>query len=185
MAQTLYAQFDGDEIDGTVYPLGAKIDDKVDAGTRLFLMERGRIAATKPPAVIVLPVDDGKPVEDMTRAELESSAMAAIAARMADASDDQLREAIEGGRDAVRAKAAEQQAGTPQAPVDSERGDGGDDNRVGTTPYDELKDKPLKGMKTADLVTVAEHENVSIVDAKNNDDRANLIEAARKAKAEG
>lgn len=173
MQPTLYAQFDGDEVDGIKYALGDEIrTDKHDAGTLAYLTETGRIAAGKPATTIVIPADEGKPVEEMSRLELEQGAMAALSSRLSDASDDQLREAIEAGRE------RDQAARDAQAASRADTGTG-DDNRGSTADYDEIKDKPLAGLKTADLVLIAEHENVSLDGANTNPDRVKAIETAR------
>jgi len=173
----LYAQFDGDEILGTVYPLGEEISQDVDAGTRSVLVEMGRLSATKPPVPFVMPTAVDKNVGDMSRAELEQSALAIASASLADRSEDDLREFVSRGRDEAdqRAKDADEER---QRAIDASK-----TNEAGSTPYADLKDKPLNTLKTAELVTIADEENISLVDARTNPDRVKLIEDARKAKA--
>ena len=170
----LYAQFDGDEIDGKVYGLGDEILDKVDAGTRTVLTGMGRIAASRPTVPYSQPIDAGKHIDDMTRPELEQSALAALASTMSEASDDDLRRAIEHARETAESRRNE---------AEDERKRQAAGNGAGTTSYDDLKDKPLGSLKTADLVTVAEAENVSIADASTNPERVKLIQAERDKKA--
>jgi hypothetical protein len=169
----LFAQFDGDEIDGKRYAFGAQIDDSVDAGTRAVLLGMGRIATSPPAPAFGMPVDSGKPVADMTRPELAAAAQAAFAAQVADLDDDKLRDGITRHREQVEAARAEEQAKRDEAAAG---------NEAGSTPYADLKDKPLTSLRTADLVVIAEEENVSLVDASTNAQRVDAIEKARAAK---
>lgn len=104
----LYAQFDGDEVDGKFYGLGEVIDrDRHSAQTIGFLETNGRISATKP-ADPNAP-DASRPVASMSRAQL--------LAELADGEDDDsLREAVERRRERVAEDAAR------------ERDDSGKDN---------------------------------------------------------
>jgi hypothetical protein len=93
-----FANFEGDEINGKFYALGDTIADDVDVGTLGFLESTGRIGATKPDTAngfVPLTLDD-KPLDRMTRAELEAAAMATI--DLSRYSDDELRSQVEGHR---------------------------------------------------------------------------------------
>jgi len=190
MERTLYAQFDGDEVDGIAYRLGDPIKrEKHDAGTLAYLEGTGRIAATRPATTFVIPADDGKPVEEMGRVELEAAAMASLAARLPAASDEQLRDAINAGRAAEQERLAAEREERDAQLGGGGANDAGDglgaggasgDNRQSTASYDDIKDKPLNTLRTAELVLIAEHENVSLDGANTNPDRVKAIEVKRK-----
>jgi len=160
----LFSQFDGEDINGTRYGLGDEIDADTPGAILTILEDQGRIASYKPTMLAVPLAGTEKAVKDMSRAELESAALHAMAARIKDADDDKLRSTIHDARGTV------------------EDEDDDDDDGDERTPYDDLKDKPLGTMKTEDLTIVAENEGVSLADAKTNQDRAKAIEDARKAK---
>lgn len=149
----LFAQFDGDEIDGKVYPLGKEIDASVSAGTLEYLKSIGRIGFAKPSTPIMVPPAD-TPIEDMDRAQLEATALSMV--DLSSMSDDDLRDKIAGLREG-KAKDSENAA------------------------YDAIKDKPLSTLKTSDLEIVASVEGVDISGLTNNPERAKAIQAARDA----
>jgi len=91
-AAPLYAQFDGDEVDGKTYALGEPMADGVDAATRAYLTSIGRFGNVKPPAPILVPAGD-KALADMTRAELEATFRAEFP--LAGEPDDRIILAIE------------------------------------------------------------------------------------------
>lgn len=159
----LYAQFDGDEIDGKRYALGDKIDDSVDAATRGFLIDAGRLSASAPARAFTMPVAVDKPVGDMTRDELVEAILAGGASRLATMDDAALRDAVERDR-----------AG--QAPT-------GDSSTSDNAPPPPPPPPSLSGMTTAQLEKTAADEGVDISSASTNAERASMIEAARSAKS--
>lgn len=162
----LYAQFDGDEFDGRRYALGEEIASDMGSGTIEYLKVTGRIGFAKPATSIVVPAND-RPLDSMTRAELEATIRAETPIP-ADVSDDELRSRIEDVRAEAEAKRT--------AEADSAASD--------EVSYDDLKDKPLAGMTTAQLEKVAFNEEVAFgAEVKTNADRASAIQAARDAKA--
>jgi len=92
----LYAQFDGDEFNGTRYALGDEVNG-LDAGTREFLTREGRIGATPPAAINATPSFQGKAPADMSRAELEAATLASI--DLSNVTDEQLIARLEGQDD--------------------------------------------------------------------------------------
>jgi hypothetical protein len=159
----LYAQFDGDEIDGVTYGLGDEIKDTVDAGTIAFLEGRGRIASAPPSVSSMIPIVD-KPLDAMNRAELERTFVAE--ADLSTASDEDLKRAIQAGRD--------------KAAAGSSDDDSDDDDEV----YSDLKGKDLSKLKAGELAIVAEAEGVTFGDGvKTNADKVAAIQTARDAKA--
>ena len=95
MNRPLYALFDKDEIDGTVYAIGDEIPANINPGVRTVLEAQGRIGATKPNAAITIPSSGlDKDAADMSREELEGAMMVATRDRVAEASDDDLRNAV-------------------------------------------------------------------------------------------
>lgn len=163
-----FAQFDGVSIGDKRYPYGDVIDTAdLHPAVIEVLVQQGQISSNNPtPASTVPTLAD---LDSMTRAQLEAEAHEAIKARMAEATDDQLRETIERHR-----------ATTGDDDARGDTGDGmGGDGSVGGTPYADLKDKPLSTLKTADLDTIAREEHVDFADAKTNADRVKAIEAKR------
>jgi hypothetical protein len=187
----LYAQFEGDEIDGKVYSLGDEISPSVDFGTRTYLIGLGRIGAHPPTVAAVIP-SPGKALADMGRDELEATARSMV--DLSGYDDDQLRDEIDRRRRAEAEHAEEQGKAplTPPAPTPDNSAPGqpapgslssaiseGDEE---TKPegYDVLKDKPLGSMTTAQLNTVADAEGIAFDEnVKTNADRAAVIQAKR------
>lgn len=163
----LYAQFQGDEVDGKVYDLGEPLADTVDGGTRAYLESTGRFAATNPGTVISVPSAD-KPLEEMNRAELEATARSMV--DLSSLSDDDLRGKL------AQMRAAQ---GEEDEDADLSRADAiTDEDRAA---YEAIKEKPVDQLKTAELELVAKVEGVDLAEAKNNGDRATAIETARNA----
>lgn len=164
---TYYAQFDGEEIAGTRYALGDKIDADVHPAVLQVLADQGRISSNVPAGSSVI-VTETKPVDEMNRVELRAAALDAFATQMDSMSDDELRAGVKRHQDGA-----------------GEDDGGAGDGSTGGTPYADLKDRPLGNMKTADLDTIAREEGVDFAGATNNPDRVKAIEAARKAKTQG
>jgi hypothetical protein len=193
-----FAQFDGDEINGKRYGIGEEIADSVDAGTLAFLVAGGRIASTPPAASSALPLAVAKPVAEQTREELIQTILAQGALRLADATDEELRYAIERDREepsGLREALDSGTTGGDTASIGAAGTEGGSstggEGATGAPPppaapdsYDALKDKPLSRLTSAQLDTVAKAEEVEFDEnVKTNDDRVAAIEAARKAKS--
>jgi hypothetical protein len=176
----LYAQFDGEDVDGKRYALGDPLDADINPGVRTYLVSAGRFASTNPIATAAptgASLSD-MPVEDMTRAELESAAIAAMTARAAEASEEDLKRAITAHREMLADRAGEGQPFTPSS----------GDAMPGTTPpaSDPVtpEAKPLKSQTTAELEATAQAEEITFgEDVKTNADRVKAIEDARAAKA--
>lgn len=151
-----FAQFDGEDINGMRYGLGDEIDADTPGAILDILADQGRIAANKP-TVITAPISgNAKSVDDMSRAELEGSALSILSTQVMAADDDKLRSTIEGYR-------AEQADKAEGAPADDA--------------------KPLDKMTTAELEATAADEEVTFGDdVKTNAQRAAAIQAARDAK---
>lgn len=161
-AQTLYAMFDGDEIEGKRYALGDEIPADLNPGIKAVLLARGNISGTRPTVTTFsVPLDGvNKDVGDMSREELEGAMMVATRDKMAEASDDQLREAVS------RYQADQ---GIETKPADT-----------GSTTGGEAK--PLDKMTTAELNETASAEGVEFGDdVKTNAQRAAAIQAKRDA----
>jgi len=158
----LYAQFDGDEVDDTVYRLGDPLDEKVDSGTVQYLVTTGRFSASRPAKTIVIPAGGfDKDIGSMTRAELETEALSATAAHISKVSDDELRSVIERHRE-----------------TQGEDAVGQDD--VEDDVYADIKDLPLDKLKTDQLNAVAQAEGVTFDESvKTNAQRAAAIQAKR------
>lgn len=199
----LYVLFDGETIGDTRYRLGDEVKRDELPGAVIQLLElQGRISATKPVVSVVVLGDTTKDVSDMSRAELEAAMLSAAQASIRDASDDQLRTAIETHREKMADAAKEGAQGdeTQGDPSDAmtgagsgESGTSGDQGTGGgsgsgegdgaNASYADLRDKPLAQLRTAELGIVAQVEAVDISEATNNPDRVKLIQAARDAKA--
>lgn len=109
----LFAQFDGDEVDGKRYGIGDELDGGTDAGTIAYLTGTGRFSATKPGEGSPIPAGaDRRPTADMSRAEI-------LAELGAGESDDRLRDALEMKREKLDDDARQNGGGT-------EGGTGGD-----------------------------------------------------------
>ena len=155
----LFAQFDGLDISGNRYGLGDEIDADTPAPILDILSQQGQISANKPTVITAPLVGSSKPVEDMSRAELEGSVLSILSSQVINADDDKLRSTIEDHRSKVE---------------DDAREEVGSDTPV----------KPLDKMTTAELVTTAGAESVTFGDdVKTNADRVAAIQAARDAKA--
>lgn len=209
----LYVLFDGETIGDTRYRLGDEVKRDELPGAVIQLLElQGRISATKPVVSVVVLGDTTKDVSDMSRAELEAATLSAAQASIRDASDDQLRTAIETHREKMADAAKEGAQGdeTQGNPSDAMTGAGSGDSGTGSqgggesgtsgdqgtsggsgsgegdganASYADLRDKPLAQLRTAELGIVAQVEAVDISEATNNPDRVKLIQAARDAKA--
>lgn len=95
----LYAQFDGDEIDGKRYAIGEEIDlDRHTPGTLTYLSGLGRLGGSKPTEGVI--IDTTVPVSAMNRAQL----LAELSVHHA---DDDLREAVQAKRDHEAGQAAD------------------------------------------------------------------------------
>lgn len=166
----LFAQFDGEDINGKRYGLGDEIDASVPGAILDILSDQGRISANKPTVITAPLVGSDKAVEDMSRAELEGSALSIMSTRILDMSSDDLRDAIDRHRTEVERKAEEDagEAGTKDPADDAMTTD----------------EKPLGQMKTDELNAVAAREEITFGDdVKTNPDRVKAIQAARDAKA--
>lgn len=153
---TLYAMFDGDDIDGKRYALGDPIDADINVGVRNLLVAQGRISSAKPDGSGIV-TDTTRNPADMSRAEL-------LAELSSDMPDDKLADAV--------AQKRAQQADTDD--------DGEDES------YAALKDRDPATLKTAELAIVAEAEGVTFSDDdKTNALKAAAIVSAREAKAKG
>lgn len=203
----LYAQFDGDEVNGKVYKLGEELAEGTDAGTRHFLTEAGRFTASVPLNVNTAPpLASDKPVGDMTRQELHDTLLAGAAERLDKMPEDELRSLVE--RDRARAESEEDdvaddesdsldmggQSGDEQS--QGEEGgeqsssetseEGGESEQAPVNPdYEALKDKPLSTLKTAELQIVAEAEGVDLTEADTNPKRVAAIQSKRDETAAG
>jgi len=116
----LFAQFDGDEVDGKRYGIGDELDGGTDAGTIAYLTGTGRFSATKPGEGSPIPDGADRPApETMTRAEV-------LAELGAGESDDRLREALAMKREKLAEDAARENApqgeGTSTDPLDGNAG---------------------------------------------------------------
>jgi hypothetical protein len=158
-----YSQFDGENIGGTRYGLGDAIDEDTNPEILTILAEQGRISANKPTSITAPLVGSDKSVEDMSRAELEGSALSIMSTKILAADDDKLRQTIELHRE-------------------DEANKNRDDSDDGKEP--ETPGKPLEKMTTAELVETATNESVDFgEDVKTNADRVKAIQAARDVKA--
>jgi hypothetical protein len=88
----LYAQFDGDDVDGKRYELGEELSTDTDPGTVAYLTTNGRFAAVKPGDEDAHSYDTSTPTADMGR-------LALLAELGAGQSDETLREAVERKRE--------------------------------------------------------------------------------------
>ena len=164
----LFAQFDGEDIAGTRYGLGDEIDASVPGAILDILSDQGRISANKPTVITAPLVGSDKAVEDMSRSELEGSALSIMSTRILSMPSDDLREAIE------RSRAQDADGAKEDAPTEGE----------GTNDPDPAK--PLAQQTTAELKATAAAEEITFGDeVKTNPDRVKAIEAARAAKANG
>lgn len=158
-----YAMFDGDEIEGTIYKLGDEIAANINPGIRMVLEARGNISTTRPTVTtFTVPLDGvNKDVADMSRADLESAMMVATRDKVAEASDEDLRDAV---------TRYQESKGIETAPVGN--GGGSSDGAA----------KPLDKMTTAELKEAAEKESVTFGDdVTTNAQRAAAIQAKRDA----
>jgi hypothetical protein len=119
----LYAQFDGDEVDGKRYALGEPLDEKVDFGTRSVIEASGRWATTPPDKDAHTSLPGLPSTLMMSRAEL-------IAELTAGMPDSDLRDALDRKREdeASRLKAAQDDQGAgsttvPAGPLDGSAAD--------------------------------------------------------------
>lgn len=171
-----FAQFDGDEIDGKVYRLGDQIEESVTGGTLEYLKSIGRIAVTKPAEPNAVSQD--KPLENMTRAELEATARNMI--DLSGYEDEALRSEISRRRAAIEQDKAED---AKRAAEQSQGGETDEEkaNADRQAAYEALKDKPLADLKADELKLVGEVEGADMADASNNEKRIAAIQAKRDA----
>lgn len=142
-AHAVLAEFIDVQSGNRISPPSTFTPHDVDQRQRLIA---ARCISAEPVASI-----DDKPVEDMTRAELEQFSTTAFLAGMASASDDDLRNGVA----AFRARAEDD---------DDDIDDGSDD---------------LAGMTAASLRELAAKESIDLGDAKRKPDMLALIRAAR------
>lgn len=171
-----FAQFDGVDVDGKRHGYGEEVDTAdLHPAVVSVLIQQGQISSNSPVASVVVMGEGTTKVEDMSRADLQREATELFTAQFRKEVENASTETLRGMVDHGREKAREDNA------ADDDKGAG--DGSVGGTPYADLKDKPLGGLKTADLDTIAREEGVSFDGAKSNADRVAAIEAARKAKS--
>lgn len=176
--QPYYSQFDGESIGNKRYGLGDEIDSDTNPEILTILADQGRISTSKPTTLTVPLVGTDKPVEDMSRAELEGSALSIMSTRILSMPSDDLRDAIDRHRAEAERKAGED-AGEPGTK------DPADDSMTNGTGTPETPPaKPLGQMTTAELNATAEAEEITFgEDVKTNPDRVKAIQTARDAKA--
>jgi len=180
----LYAQFDGDDVDGKRYKLGEPLADSADAGTRLYPTTTGRFGGSRPANAFTPPVASDKPVGDMTRDELVETILAAGSKRLDTMGEDELRDLVERDRSKADQPADEGDGDDKGDELTGDEGGAGDQSGAGDTDnaeYEALKDKPLGQMKTAELEIVAKAEGVDLADADTNPKRVAAIQTKRDA----
>lgn len=188
--ETLYAQFDGDEVEGRRYSLGEPVEIQ-NPGLIDILKIQGRVGTNRPAVTIVVPAADKSP-DDMNRAELEAAARASIDLSHYD--DDDLRARLHavraeqaGDSDQDEAEGGDQQVDAGEGDSDAGEGEGeGDQSDTGVTDeeqgaYIALKGKDLSDLKADELKLVGKVEGVDLSAATNSPLRIKAIEAHRAA----
>lgn len=149
----LFAQFDGDEVEGKRYAIGDELASDTDAGTVAYLTGTGRFSATPPDQASPIPAGaDRRPVAEMSRAEI-------LAELGAGESDDRLREAVEMKREKLDEDAKrEREEGTGGGGTDADPLAGNADAAIsyvnGLDSVDALNDAKAREKAGKDRTTV-------------------------------
>jgi len=140
---THYAQRDSIEIAGKFYKLGEAIDSDVHPAVIQVLTDQGVIADSQPVGGASVP-SSVVAIDDMNRLELEEAVLTGSKAKMAEMSDDELRDT------ARRLQSDEDREAEERAKADAEKADADAGNDADANENADDADKPTRTRKRAE-----------------------------------
>jgi len=145
---THYAQFDNMEVAGKFYALGDAIDDDVHPAVIQVLVDQGRIADSQPSTGVSVPTETVA-IDDMNRVQLEQAVLAGSKTKMAEMSDDELRDTARRLQTDEEREAEEKaKADAEKAQADADASSGGENADADANADD--ADKPPRTRKRAE-----------------------------------